>query len=106
MTETNLGSLVDAYGLLKAKLAKLEIDKKSLEKSLADLEPGAYEGEKYRLAISDSVRESNDDELKAKTKEIVDAYRATLTRQYICSHTVKTPVRTHRVSARNGDVEA
>jgi hypothetical protein len=104
MTKTNLTHLIDAYGLLKAKQAELENEERSLKKALGELDPGAYEGEKYRLSISETTRETPDDDLKAKTKEIVDAFRATLSAQYLTAHTVKTPTRTHRVSARNGDV--
>lgn len=105
MTKTNLTALIDSYGTLKARMADLEGEKKAIEKALADLDPGKYEGEKFRLAISESVRETPDDELKDKIKTVVDAFRATLSSQYLVAHTVKTPTRSHRVSARNGDVE-
>lgn len=109
MTKTNLTSIIDAYGALMAQRANIEGEKKRMEKALADVPEGAYEGELFRLSISDSVLESNDDELKARTKEVVDAavaaFRATLSTQYITAHTVKKPSRTHRAKARNGDVE-
>lgn len=105
MTKTNLTALVDAYGLLMAKRANIEIEKKEMEKALADVPAGAYEGEKYRLSISDSVLESDDDVLKAKIKEVVAAYRAALSDQYLRAHTVKKPSRRHAAKARNGDVE-
>jgi hypothetical protein len=105
MTKTSLTALIDSYGTLKARMADLEGEKKAIEKALADLDPGKYEGEKFRLAISESVRETPDDELKDKIKTVVDAFRATLSSQYLVAHTVKTPTRSHRVSARNGDVE-
>jgi hypothetical protein len=104
MTKTNLTNLIDSYGDLKARMANLEIEKKSLEKALADLDPGKYEGEKFRLAISDSIRESHDDVLKAEIKAVTEAFLASKSQQYLTAHTVKTNVRTHRASARNGDV--
>lgn len=109
MTKSNLSALVDAYGALMAKRANVEAEKKKLEAALADVPDGEYEGELFRLSLKSKVLESNDDELKAKTKAIVDAaeeaFRATLSTQYITAHTVKKPSRTHRASARNGNVE-
>jgi hypothetical protein len=108
MTRSNLSALIDAYGELKAKIANLDAEERKLKKALADVPQGEYEGEKFRIALIDKVLESNDDELKAKTKAILDAaeeaFRSTLSTQYITAHTVKKPSRTHRVSARNGDV--
>ena len=105
MTRNNLSALVDAYGLLMAKRADVEAEKKKMEAALADVPAGAYEGDKYRLTISDSVLESDDEELKEKVKNIVAAFRTTLSDQYIRAHTVKKPSRRHAAKARNGDVE-
>jgi hypothetical protein len=80
----------------------LELQKKALEAALADLKAGAYESDNFRLTISDSVREAPDAVLKAEIAEAVEAYRATLTRQYLTAHTVETTVRSHRVGLPTG----
>ena len=105
MTKSNLSALVDAYGALMAQKANIEGEKKRMEKALADVPAGAYEGELFRLSISDTVLESDDDELKTKIRNVVEAYRATLSDQYVRAHTVKKPSRRHAAKARNGDVE-
>ena len=105
MTRNNLTVLIDAYGSLMAKRAKLEGEKKDIEKSLADLAPGAYEGDLFRLSISDSVLESYDEVLKIEIKTVTDAFLAGKSDQYIRAHTVKKPSRRHAAKARNGDVE-
>ena len=80
MTKTNLTSIIDAYGLLMAKRANLEIEKKNMEKELAELEAGAYEGEKYRLSISDTVLESYDDTSRPKSRpSLTPSSQASLT---------------------------
>ena len=105
MTKTNLTAIIDAYGLLMAKRANLEIEKKNMEKELAELEAGSYEGEKYRLSISDTVLEKPDEDYKAEIDAVVAAFKATKSKQYVVAHTVKTPSRRHAAKARNGDVE-
>ena len=105
MTKTNLTNLIDGYGANRAKAAEIEIEKKRIEKALADLDPGSYEGELFRLTITDLVIEGDDEDLKAKIKEVVEAYRATLSCQYRTAHTTKKPSRRHAAKARNGDVE-
>lgn len=96
---TNLQATIDALGVIKAEIATLEVREKALKAALSELSPGAYEGEAYRLTISDGVRESHDKVLKAKIAELVEEH---LSRQYVTAHTVETPVRTHRVVARTG----
>jgi len=93
MTKTNLTATIDALGALKAEIAKLELQEKALKKALADLAPGAYEGELFRLAISQSVRCTLD----------MDAVREKLSPQFIAAHTRETDVRTLKVSARTGE---
>ena len=105
MTKTNLSALVDAYGLLMAKRANIENEKKEMEKALADVPAGAYEGEKYRLSISDTVLEKPDEDYKAEIDAVVATFKATKSKQYLVAHTVKTPSRRHAAKARNGDVE-
>ena len=78
MTQTNLSALIDQYGMLKAQIA--------------DLGPGAYEGDMFRLTISEGTRETLD----------MEAVRAHLSRQFIQAHTNVAETRTLRVVARNG----
>ena len=94
MTRTfdNLTAVIDQLGDIKAKIADLQILEKTLKGYLDDLAPGAYEGETFRLSISESNRETLD----------MEAVREHLSRQFIAAHTNVTPVRTLRVTARNG----
>jgi len=95
MTKTNLTATIDALGELKAQIAALELKEKELKKALGDLEPGAYEGDLFRLSVSETERETLD----------MKAVREKLSPQWMRAHTNVTNVRTLRVSARNGDVE-
>lgn len=90
MTTTNLTATIDALGELKAKIADLQDQEKALKDALGDLEPGAYDGERFRLSVSVSDRETLD----------MDAVREKLSPQFIRAHTNVTPVRALRVSAR------
>ena len=94
MTKSNLSITIDALGALKAQIAALETKEKELKKALGDLKPGAYEGDLFRLTISETDRETLD----------MKAVREKLTPQFITAHTNVTQVRTLRVVARNGDV--
>ena len=89
---TNLSKTIDALGALKAQIAELEIQEKALKAALGDLDPGAYEGDLFRVSISQSERETLD----------MEAVRAKLSPQFIAAHTRVTPVRTVRVQARTG----
>jgi hypothetical protein len=91
-TTTNLAATIDAFGELKAEMAELAIREKALKEALADLAPGAYEGEWFRLSISQSDRETLD----------MAAVREKLSPQFIAAHTNVTPVRTLKVAARSG----
>jgi hypothetical protein len=95
MTKSNLSITIDALGALKAQIAALETKEKELKKALGDLKPGAYEGDLFRLTISETDRETLD----------MKAVREKLTPQFITAHTNVTQVRTLRVVARNGNVE-
>jgi len=103
---TNLDTLIDSYGALKTELGKLEAQKKALEKALSELPAGAYESDKYRLTISNSLSQVPDEELSLQQKEIaaaaVEAYRATLSRQYLAAHTIDKTVRSHRIGLPTG----
>ena len=92
---SNLTKIIDDLGALKARIADLEAQEKALKQALADLSPGAYEGELFRLSISETERETLD----------MKAVREKLSPQWMRAHTNVTNVRTLRVSARNGDVE-
>ena len=103
---TNLSTLIDAYAAVKAQQGKLEVEKKALEKALGELPAGSYETEKYRLTISNRLTSGPDAELKEQEKAVADAaveaYRATLSRQYITAHTVEKSVRSHLVGLPTG----
>jgi hypothetical protein len=106
MATSNISALIDQYGDLQAEFAKLEKAEKALKAALADVPAGNYESERYRLSLIDRTDSKPDDELKAEiakvTKAAVEAYRATLSPQYLCAHTVKAPVRTHRIGLPSG----
>jgi hypothetical protein len=102
MTKTNLTALIDSFGALKAQQAELAIQEKALKAALADLDVGAYEGEQFRLNITAPERETLSDELKARTKEAVEAFHASLSCQYRTAHITKVPTRTLTVRARSG----
>jgi hypothetical protein len=99
---SNLAAVIDAYGELKAMQAELAIKEKSLKDAMADLATGSYEGEMFRVSISESSREAPDDVLKAEFKRVVEEYRETLSRQYLQAHMGETVCRNHRVTARSG----
>jgi hypothetical protein len=88
----NVPATVDALGLVKAKIANLLEEEKELKESVADLPAGSYEGKKYRMTLSDCVRQSLD----------MDAVRAHLSPQFIAAHTTYTDYRMTRVVARTG----
>ena len=92
MTKTNLSTIIDDLGALKAVIANLLIEEKALKAALEDLAPGNYEGEQFRLSISVAERDTLD----------MAAVREHLSRQFIAAHTNTLEVRTLRVSARNG----
>jgi hypothetical protein len=103
---TNLNTLIDQYAAVKAAQGKLELEKKMLEKALADLPAGHYESENYRLSISNALSQVPDEELAAEQKLVaanaIEAYRATLSRQYITAHTIDKQVRSHRIGLPTG----
>jgi hypothetical protein len=99
---SNLSAVIDAYGELKAMLAELAIKEKALKDAMADLAPGNYDGELFRINIFESTRESPDEILKAEFKAVVDEYRETLSRQYLQAHLGETKIRTHKVTVRSG----
>lgn len=99
MTKTNLTTIIDQFGALKAQMAELDRQEKALKEALAELEPGAYEGDLFRLTISASERTGQDKAFKARVEELIEEH---LSAQYITAHTTRTEVRTHKVTARNG----
>jgi hypothetical protein len=101
-TVSNLSATIDGYGELKALIAQLDIKKKEMEASMADLPAGAYEGELFRLTISDCTRESPDAVLKAQLDEVVEKFRSNLSYQYLSKHTKVTSYRVHKPTARTG----
>jgi len=103
---TNLTATIDAYAALKAEIGRLELRKKELEASLADLKAGNYESADYRLGIQDIYGTAPDDQLKTEIKAVLvqaeKDYRATLSSQYLTAHTVKTHVRRHTINLPTG----
>jgi hypothetical protein len=99
MTKTNLSSIIDAWGQLKAQQAKLAAEEKALKAAVAELEPGSYEGELFKLSITMPERAVRDDEFKAAIDALIEA---SFSRQYVTAHTTTEVSRTHTVRARNG----
>lgn len=94
---------IDELGITRAKIAELKAVEDMLKTRLADLAPGPYEGQLFRLSISESVRETPDAVFKAKIDELIEEH---VSRQFITAHTKCTDVRTYKVSARNGRMAA
>lgn len=90
MNTSNLKPTIDALGRLKAQLAELEAQEAVLKDALKELGPGAYEGDLFRITISDTDRDQLD----------MKAVREKLSPQFIRAHTTTKPVRTLRVTAR------
>jgi len=89
---TNLTKTIDALGAIKAQIADLAKQEKALKEALADLDPGAYEGDLFRLSISVADRETLD----------MAAVREKLSPQFITAHTNVTTVRTLKLASRKG----
>jgi hypothetical protein len=89
---TNLSKTIDTLGELNAQIAELQTKAKAIKDSLGDLKPGAYEGDLFRLTLSQSIRETLD----------MDAVREKLSPQFITAHTRQTEVRTFKLGARTG----
>lgn len=87
---SNIGPLIDDYGLLKAQMADLEAKMKPLHEQIVAQGEGAYEGTFYRVTVSKSERANLDSK----------AVRKKLSRQFIRANTTYTPVTTVRVSGR------
>jgi hypothetical protein len=92
MTKTNLSKTIDTLGELNAQIAELQTQVKAIKDSLGDLKPGAYEGDLFRLTLSQSIRETLD----------MEAVREKLSPQFIAAHTRQTEVRTFKLGARTG----
>jgi hypothetical protein len=88
---SNIGPLIDDFGLLKAQIAELELKAKPMHEQIVALGEGAYEGTFFRVTVSKSEREN----LNKK------AVKNKLSPQFIRAHTTYTPVTTVRVSGRN-----
>ena len=90
MTRTNLAAAIDRLGELKAQIADLAKLEAEVKTELKELGPGSYEGEKYRVTISDSERDTLD----------MTAVREKLSAQFLRAHTTTSTVRSLRVTAR------
>jgi len=102
MATSNIATLIDAFADLRARQAALETEETALKAALADVPAGNYESDKHRLSIIDGERKTDDAELAKKVKTAVADYKLSLTPQYLCAHTVKTPTRTHRIGLPTG----
>jgi hypothetical protein len=87
--------MIDDLGDIRARIAALETREKDLKALLADLEPGAYEGERFRLTITLADRDQLD----------MAAVREKLTPQFLRAHTTTKSVRTLRTAARRLPVD-
>jgi hypothetical protein len=92
LTNDTLITTIDELGLIKAQIADLAKTEKMLKDRLGDLKPGSYEGNIFRLSVSETTQNRLD----------MDAVREHLSPQFIRAHTIETDVRTLRVVARNG----
>lgn len=91
MRKSNIGPLVDEFGLLKAQIAALEAKLEPIKKQLGELEAGAYEGDLFRVTVSKYDQDRLD----------MDAVRAKLSRQFIAANTTTTSVTKIAAKARN-----
>ena len=105
MTKTNLSVLIDEFGQLKADMANLAKREAKLKKELGELDVGSYEGELVRLSITAPEREKPSEVLRERIKDVVEAFRSTLSHQYLAAHAPLVKIRTLTVRARNGDVD-
>lgn len=87
---SNIGPLIDDYGLLKAQEAELALKLKPIKDQIEALGAGSYEGDFYRVTVSESER-ANLNMKKARAK---------LSPQFIRANTTYTPVTTVRVYGR------
>jgi hypothetical protein len=102
MTKSNLATLIDQLGDLRAKQGELEREEQALKRALAEVGTGSYEGERYMLTVMMADRLMQDQELKDKIQELIDEH---ISRQFWKAHTEMKPIRTLRTRARN-DKEA
>jgi hypothetical protein len=85
-TTNNLAPMIDTLGDVRARIAELEKKETELKNAMKELEPGAYEGERYRLTVTLADREKLD----------MEAVREKLSAQFLRAHTTVFPVRTLR----------
>lgn len=96
IADADLKRLIDRYGILRAEMAELLMKEKMLRREFADLPEGAYEGELFRLAVSDVESEHLD----------MKAVRKKLSPQFIRAHTRIVKSRRYLPSARQGNTSA
>lgn len=87
---SNLTSAIDRLGQLKAEIAELKSEESKLRDVLVEQGPGSYEGDLFRVTVSQGERATLD----------LDAVRAKLSPQFLAAHTNYTNVTTVRVVAR------
>jgi hypothetical protein len=89
-TYAPLTSIVDRLGVLKAQIADLTAEERSLKDALISRGEGTYEGDLYRAAVSSASRDVLD----------MEAVREKLSPQFIRAHTSVKRYAVVRVSAR------
>jgi hypothetical protein len=102
MTKSNLSTLIDQLGDLRAKQGELEREEQALKRALAEVGVGSHEGERYVLTVVMADRLVQDGELKEKVQELIDEH---ISKQYWRAHTEIKAIRTLRTKPRN-DKEA
>lgn len=96
---TNIGALADAYGLMNAEIAEIQKRQNAVREQIIATGRDAIDGELFHVSVSHSVRETPDKVLKEQLDELVEAYKSTLTSQYLTAHINKKEVVTIRPTA-------
>lgn len=96
MPKNNLSNTIDRLGYLKAQIAELKLEENALREIMIEQGPGAYEGDMFRVTVSESERATLD----------MAAVRAKLSPQFIKANTNVSEVTIVRVVARNSKMFA
>lgn len=84
-------NVIDRLGELKARIAALEAEEKTLRAEVTALGVGAHEGEYYRATVSQFERGTLD----------MEAVKKKLSEQFKRAHTIYKEIITVKVTARN-----
>ncbi len=93
MPKSNIGPLIDEYGLIQAQIADLKLKAEPIYEQIKAMGAGSYEGDFYRATVSEYEQSKLD----------MKAARAKLSRQFIKANTTKTPVTKVTVSGRTAE---